>query len=109
MKLFIKLCLLFVCGLALAHEEHTKYQAGSLAVSVAMDAQGAVWRVAEKDGMVMVDVSRDLAKTFSKPLAVNSAPQKIGADGEARPKIAIGQQGQVYVTWTEALKQPYAG
>lgn len=109
MKLFIKLCLLFVCGLALAHEEHTKYQAGSLAVSVVMDAQGAVWRVAEKDGMVMVDVSRDLAKTFSKPLAVNGAPQKIGADGEARPKIAIGQQGQVYVTWTEALKQPYAG
>ncbi len=109
MKLFIKLCLLFVCGLALAHEEHTKYQAASLAVSVAMDAQGAVWRVAEKDGMVMVDVSRDLAKTFSKPLPVNSAPQKIGADGEARPKIAIGPQGQVYVTWTEALKQPYAG
>jgi hypothetical protein len=109
MKLFIKFCLLFVCGSALAHEEHTRYQAGSLAVSVAMDAQGAVWRVAEKDGMVMVDVSRDLAKTFSKPLAVNSTPQKIGADGEARPKIAIGPQGQVYVTWTEALKQPYAG
>jgi hypothetical protein len=109
MKLFIKFCLLFFCGLALAHEEHTKYQAGSLAVSVAMDAQGAVWRVTEKDGMVMVDVSRDLAKTFSKPLAVNSAPQKIAADGEARPKIAIGPQGQVYITWTEALKQPYAG
>jgi hypothetical protein len=109
MKLFIKLCFLFVCGLALAHEEHTKYQAGSLAVSVAMDAQGALWRVAEKDGMVMVDVSRDLAKTFSKQVAVNGAPQKIGADGEARPKIAIGPQGQVYITWTEALKQPYAG
>ncbi|MEY3862157.1 MAG: hypothetical protein RIR60_523 [Pseudomonadota bacterium] len=109
MKLFIKFCLVFFCGLALAHEEHTKYQAGSLAVSVAMDAQGAVWRVTEKDGMVMVDVSRDLAKTFSKQLAVNSAPQKIAADGEARPKIAIGPQGQVYITWTEALKQPYAG
>jgi hypothetical protein len=109
MKLFIKFCLLFVCGSALAHEEHTKYQAGSLAVSVAMDAQGALWRVAEKDGMVMVDVSRDLAKTFSKQVAVNGAPQKIGADGEARPKIAIGPQGQVYITWTEALKQPYAG
>lgn len=109
MKLFIKFCLVFFCGLALAHEEHTKYQAGSLAVSVAMDAQGALWRVTEKDGMVMVDVSRDLAKTFSKPLAVNSAPQKIAADGEARPKIAIGPLGQVYITWTEALKQPYAG
>jgi hypothetical protein len=109
MKLFIKFCLLFVCGSALAHEEHTRYQAGSLAVSVAMDAQGAVWRVAEKDGMVMVDVSRDLAKTFSKQVAVNGASQKIGADGEARPKIAIGPQGQVYVTWTETLKQPYAG
>lgn len=109
MKLLITLLLLSVCKPLLAHEEHTKYQAGSIAVSLAMDGQGVVWRVAENDGIILVDVSRDLGKTFSKPVAANASPQKIGTDGEARPKIAIGPQGHVYLTWTEALKKPYAG
>ena len=107
MKLLITL--LLVCTPLWAHEEHTKYQAGSLAASVALDAQGGLWRVAEKDGVIWLDVSRDLGKTFSKALAVNAVPQKIGADGEARPKISLGPQGQVYLTWTEALKKPFAG
>jgi hypothetical protein len=93
----------------LAHEGHAKHQAGTLVVSVAFDAQGGLWRVAEKDGLIWVDVSRDLGKTFSKPVQVNQQVQKIGADGEARPKIAIGSEGNVYLTWTEALKKPFAG
>jgi len=40
---------------------------------------------------------------------VNHAPQKIGADGEARPKIAVSQEGHIYLTWTEALKKPFSG
>ncbi|CAN1498925.1 Sialidase_non-viral domain containing protein [Methylophilaceae bacterium] len=109
MKFIINLWFFLVCTPLMAHEEHTAYHAGSLAVSVVMDAQAVLWRASEKDGYVWVDVSRDLGKTFSKPLAVNTLPQKIGADGEARPKIAIGPQGHVYITWTEALKKPFAG
>ncbi len=109
MKFIINLLFCLVCSPLLAHEEHTAYQAGSLAVSAVMDAQAALWRAAEKDGIVWVDVSRDLGKTFSKPVAVNTLPQKIGANGEARPKIAIGPQGYIFITWTEALKKPFAG
>jgi hypothetical protein len=92
-----------------AHEAHTEHQHSSLAVSVAFDAQGQLWRASVNGGHVTVAHSADLGKTFSKPVVVNKTPQKIGADSEARPKIAITKQGHIYLTWTEALKKPFAG
>ena len=105
MQFLIKLMLLLACTQLHAHEEHTKQQTGKLAVSLAFDAHGDLWRAAEKDGYIWLDTSHDLGKTFSKPVQVNPQPQKIGADGEARPKIEIGPQGHIYITWTEALKK----
>lgn len=102
--------MLFLMGLhAQAHEEHTMPQKSNLAISVAFDAQGKLWRASVKDGFVQVDASSDLGKSFSKPVQVNKTAQKIGADGEARPKIAISPEGNIYVTWTEALKTPFSG
>ena len=47
-------------------------------------------------------------RTFSEAVAVNREPELISADGEARPQIAaIGQR--IYVSWTQALPQPFAG
>jgi hypothetical protein len=76
---------------------------------LAIDAQNNLWRVALKDNFLEVSTSHDSGKTFSKPVKVNQAPQKIGADGEARPKIAVSAEGHVYLTWTEALKKPFSG
>lgn len=95
--------------LSVAHEEHTMPQKSALAISAAFDAQGNLWRASVKDDFVVVDKSGDLGKTFSTPVKVNQDPQKIGADGEARPKIAISSEGNIYLTWTEALKKPFAG
>lgn len=107
-KLFLACCLLFALT-ATAHEDHTKQHNTTLAISVAFDAGGNLWRAMVKDDFVQVDVSRDLGKTFSKPVKVNPKAQKIGADGEARPKIAVGPEGNLYLTWTEALKTPFSG
>ncbi|MFM2440678.1 MAG: hypothetical protein RLZZ349_405, partial [Pseudomonadota bacterium] len=105
------LLLLFTClaPLAQAHEEHTQHQSSNLAVSVAFDANGNLWRARAKDDFVLVDMSRDLGKSFAKPMAINTIAQKIAADGEARPKIVIGPEGNIYLTWTEALKTPFSG
>lgn len=98
--------------LAQAHEGH-EYQAhehdAPMSVSVAFDGNGALWRVSVKDGFVMVDTSHDLAKTFSSAITINPEPQKIGVDGDARPKIAIAANGNIYLTWTQALAKPYTG
>lgn len=103
------LCLSWFVLTVHAHEDYTKRQNSALAISLAFDAQGNLWRAAVKDSFVEVSMSRDFGKTFSIPVKVNSVPQKIGADGEARPKIAISSEGYIYLTWTEALKKPFSG
>lgn len=109
MHYFLTLCSLLFALNATAHEEHTLPQKSTLAISVAFDAQGKLWRASVKGGFVQVDNSADLGKTFSKPVQVNKIAQKIGADGEARPKIAISPEGNIYLTWTEMLAKPFTG
>ena len=94
---------------ALAHEAHTMPQKSTLAISVAFDSAGTLWRASVHDGFVQVDKSSDLGKTFSKPVKVNQTAQKVAADGEARPKIAASPEGNIYLTWTEALSKPFTG
>ncbi len=91
-----------------SHEAHTQHAASQLAVSVAFDETGKLWRASVHEGFVMVDGSADFGKTFSKPIKAYQTAMKIGADGEARPKIAA-LAGNIYLTWTQALKTPYAG
>lgn len=101
-----------MCGytpLGFAHEAHTQHQESALAVSVATDAKGQLWRAQVKHGQIWVDVSQDAGQHFAKPVLVNSQAMKVAADGEARPKIAVSAQGYVYLTWTESLKKAYAG
>lgn len=95
-----------------AHEEHGRAGMADarpgIAVSVAFDAQGRLWRARVENGRVLVDHSDDL-KTFSPAVAANAEPEKIGAEGELRPKLAIGRRGELYLSWTQALPQPFAG
>lgn len=60
-------------------------------------------------GQVSVRHSDDLARTFSQPVIVNPIAEKIYAPGENRPEIAIGAQGQIYVTWTAQPNPQWAG
>jgi hypothetical protein len=109
MRYFLVLLASFFALNSSAHEDHTNHQKSNMAISVTFDSAGNLWRASVHDGFVVVDKSSDLGKTFSAPVKVNKAQQKIGADGEARPKLAIGPEGNIYATWTEALKTPYAG
>lgn len=99
---------IFIVG-ASAHEAHTEISASEMAVSLVADDKGQLWRANVHAGFVYVDMSTDEGRTFSKKVKVNSHAQKIAAKGEARPKIAIGPQGNVYLTWTEGLSKPFAG
>ncbi len=115
-KYWADLCrLTFLAGmygyatLGLTHEAHTQHQENALAVSVTADAKGQLWRAQVKQGQIWVDVSQDVGQHFSAPVAVNPQAMKVAADGEARPKIAVSEQGHIYLTWTESLKKPFAG
>jgi len=94
--------------IASAHEGHSHGQ--PLAVSVALDAHGTLWRASVKDGFVLVDKSPSVSPVvFSNQHKLNQQAQKIGTDGDARPKMAIAENGNIYVTWTQALPTPYSG
>lgn len=106
----------------IAHEDHSGVKSSPekmwadtllreqpMAVSVAFDGQGRLWRVAVRDKHVWVDYSEDVGKTFSSPVQVNPQAEAIGAEGDSRPKIAMGKQFEIYVSWTQLLDKPYTG
>ena len=100
---------LFFVQSSWAHGQAEHNAAGHLAISTAFDQAGKLWRVHIKDGFVLVSHSADLGKTFSKPVKVNAEALRVAAHGEARPKIAMGRAGEVYVTWMQSLKTRFSG
>jgi BNR/Asp-box repeat protein len=112
MKILVLICSIvssFFIESVSAHEAHTSNSSSELATSVVADQKGQLWRANVQAGFVYVDMSADEGKTFSKKVKVNNHAQKIAAKGEARPKIAIGPQGNLYLTWTEGLSKPFTG
>lgn len=83
--LFISLFLM-PAGMAVGHEGHGHAQ--TLAISLAFDPSGTLWRVSVTGGFVVVDSSSDMGKSFSSPRKLNTKPQKVGTSGDARPKLA---------------------
>jgi hypothetical protein len=70
---------------------------------------GTLWVVWVDGQQVSVASSKDLGRTFSPSEPVNREPEKIDANGEARPKIAVGPKGEVYVTYTQRAEAHHTG
>lgn len=122
------LCLSLWAAPSLAHDEHEEHEGRdhakhdpekmwteslakeqTMAVAAVFDAHGRLWRASVKDRHLRVDYSDDDGKTFSAAVQVNPEAEPIGAEGDGRPKIVIGRQGEVYVSWTRLLDKPYTG
>lgn len=96
---------------ALAQGAHMAGMHGgpALGATAAFGAHGRLWWVTARDGHVLLQHSDDLGKTPSPPVTVNPVAEKIYDEGENRPKLALGPQGQIYVTWSQPLAKPYTG
>jgi len=113
-RLAAALALALAAGTAGSHEEHGKGQrmregADERNASATVDAAGNLWAVVKDAGHIAVHRSADAGRTWSAPKRVTSAPEATDSGGDARPKIAAGPGGEVYVTWTRPLGRPYAG
>ena len=108
-KTILLMLMLFCAQFSWAHGQAEHNAAGHLAISTAFDQAGKLWRVHIKDGFVLVSHSVDLGKTFSMPVKANAEAQQVTAHAEARPKIAMGKNGEVYVTWMQSLKARFSG
>ncbi|MFC5740262.1 sialidase family protein [Dyella tabacisoli] len=80
-----------------------------LGASAAIDAKGRVWLVDAADGHVRLRHSDDFGRTLSAPIQVNAQAEPIYAEGENRPKIVLGKQGELYVSWSQPRTKPWTG
>ena len=80
-----------------------------LAVTATFDAKGRLWLASVKDGHVTVSYSDDRSKAYSTPVLVNPEAEFVAADGENRPKILVGSNGNIYVSYTRSLETPFSG
>jgi hypothetical protein len=75
----------------------------------AFDAEDRLWVVWVQDGHVHVASSEDRGANFGPPVTVNPSPEDTYHDGENRPKLALGGNGRIYVTYTRRLEERFAG
>lgn len=81
-------------------------EGGGLFVSATFATDGRLWRIVPGKEHVYVDYSTDLGKTFSAPITVNKASQRIKASGENRPGIAVDRSGRITVIYAAEGIQP---
>lgn len=75
----------------------------------AFDRSGRLWLAFVEGDVVYVTSSVDRARSFSPAVAVNAEPERIDANGEGRPKIAVTSDGTLVVSWTKKLDKPFTG
>jgi hypothetical protein len=94
-----------------AHDSRdmAKMKEPPLGASAAFDTQGRLWVVDSTDGHVWLRRSNDPGHTFDTPIAINPVAEPIYAEGENRPKLAFGAEGEIYVSWSQPRAQPYTG
>lgn len=73
------------------------------------DANGTLWLTYEHNGNIYVSTSSDHAKTFSAPVKVNSIAEKIYTNGENRPKIALDNKDNIFISWTQKTPGRFSG
>lgn len=84
-----------------------------LGTAAAVDGQGGIWIVRkETEGaaqFLVAQKSDDNGATWSTPQRLQQEPEAISADGENRPKLAFGGNGEIYISYTRPLAKPYSG
>ena len=97
------------------HSHGTAVTAASrdLGTAAAFDKEGRLWVVAKEtegtDQYVVLRSTTDMGKTWSAGQRVQKAPEPVAASGEARPHIAIGSKGELYVSYTSTIARPHIG
>jgi hypothetical protein len=96
---------------AAAHDgAHGHREGGApLAASAAFDAEGGLWAASLEGERLVVRRSADFGRSWSAPRTVVGAPERVAAEGDARPKLALGPAGEIYLSWTRPLSKPYTG
>ncbi len=78
-------------------------------ITTTFDNNGVLYAAEARGMTVTVSTSRDAGAAFSAPVVLTPEPESPDADGEARPKVVIGQNGEVLVSWTRKGQALHTG
>lgn len=96
-----------------AAHSHGKAASSDLGTAAVIDKAGRIWAVTKQnadDGQyVVLQSSTDMGKTWSSAKRIQEKPEPVAASGEARPHIALGNQGEIYITYTKPVARPHIG
>jgi hypothetical protein len=81
----------------------------SLAPTPAFAPDGRLLLAFAEGHNIFVASSTDAGATFADATRVTRVPEPIDANGESRPKIAVGPGGRIYVTWTRKGRTMHIG
>jgi hypothetical protein len=81
-----------------------------LAMGAAFAPNGELWITAlDERQRLFIQTTSDEGRNWSKPRVIDTGTDTVIADGESRPKLAFGPQGQVVIAYSEPLALPYTG
>jgi len=70
---------------------------------------GLLYVVFSQNSHIYLATSTDQGTTYNAPVAINRTPEQMYDDGENRPKIVLGNNQEVYVSWTHKTNGRYSG
>ena len=92
-----------------AQSEYLPSNACSGTVSAAFAPDHSLWQVWAQNEHVYLQSSRDQGRTWSPPIRVNPEAEAVRTQGESRPHIQIGPEGNLYVSWDLNLERRFSG
>ena len=104
---------------AVAQDKHVHPNAAPVSASrdlgtaAAFDQNGRLWVVTKEtentDQYVVLKSSVDMGKTWTTGQRIQKTPEPVAANGEARPHIAVGTKGELYISYTSTVARPHIG
>ncbi|MBU6272801.1 MAG: glycoside hydrolase [Betaproteobacteria bacterium] len=94
---------------ASAQHAHARARA-ALAMGAAGSAEGRLWVTGLDDrGRLFVRSTADLGRRWSPDVLPDIGADLVAADGESRPKLAVGPEGRLALAYNRPLARPYTG
>ena len=77
--------------------------------SAVFSQDGRLWVAFVQGQYVYVVNSDNMGVDFSTPVRANTVPEPIYTNGENRPKIVLGPEGYIYLSWTKITEGRFSG
>ncbi|MCC5871608.1 MAG: exo-alpha-sialidase [Gammaproteobacteria bacterium] len=107
-NLAVALSALLLAAGAWACDDAVSIHCGSTPSSV-LTEDGELLAVFVSDDHVYFTRAERETLAFSPPVRVSREPARIDHNGESRPKLALGRDRAVFVTWTRRIEGRFAG